>query len=147
MEKIIDFECKGNVVRFYLGKAEMQNYWGDDWDDRPYEHNAGAVYDEFVDGYIDVAFPFRSNVLEPGDDYRYRGNSPYCKEDFKKRHAPCVIVIPEAIVQEDCITSDSYSQYMGSELVERFYFNDPIERITNCKLATVLNIWRKEDTK
>ena len=41
-EEIIDFERKGNVVRFYLGKNGEQ--WGDDWDDAPYEHNAGKVY-------------------------------------------------------------------------------------------------------
>ena len=46
--KIIDFDKKGNVVRFYLGKDDLNDYWGDDWNDVPYEHNAGTVYDEFI---------------------------------------------------------------------------------------------------
>lgn len=143
--KIIDFEKKGNVVRFYLGDDNCDDYWGDDWDDRPYEHNAGTVYDEFVSGHIDVAFPFDCNVLDAESDYRYHGNSPYRKDDFKKRHAPCIIVLPAEIVKEDYCSNDSYSQYLGSQLVERFYFNDPIERIQQCPLATILQFWRKED--
>ena len=43
--KIIDFEIKGNQVKFYLGSDNCDNYWGDDWDDKPYEHNAGEPYD------------------------------------------------------------------------------------------------------
>ena len=45
--KIIDFEKKGNVVRFYYGKDSLKEWYGDDWDDRPYEHNAGEVYHRF----------------------------------------------------------------------------------------------------
>lgn len=36
--KIIDFERNGNIVRFYLGDVNNSNgYYGDDWDDVPYE--------------------------------------------------------------------------------------------------------------
>ena len=84
--KIIDFKKKGNVVRFYLGEETpdwgwtrsdytrngttpdwlkpSDRYYGDDWDDRPYEHNAGQVYEEFIKGYKDVAFDFDDLVLE-----------------------------------------------------------------------------------
>lgn len=24
--------------------SDIENQWGDDWDDRPYEHNAGKPY-------------------------------------------------------------------------------------------------------
>ena len=41
--KIIDFDKKGNVVRFYLGPTNKNDYWGDDWSDKPYEENAGSV--------------------------------------------------------------------------------------------------------
>ena len=57
--KIIDFERKGNVVRFYLIKVDRNDdYYGDDWDDTPYEHNAGSVYDSFVNKIVDVFFPY-----------------------------------------------------------------------------------------
>ena len=83
--QIIDYEKKGNVVRFYLGDAS-KDYWGDDWDDRSYEHYAGTVYDKFVTGLLDVAFPFDCDVLEPADDWKNNGNSPYNKDD-KLAHA------------------------------------------------------------
>lgn len=41
--QIIDMEKKGNVVRFYLGENGKQ--WGDDWNDAPYDCNAGTVYE------------------------------------------------------------------------------------------------------
>ena len=87
---LIDFETKGNVIRFYFGSSE--GYFGDDWDDTPYEHNAGRVYSQFVERTVDVAFPFRYNVLTPEDDWHYHGNSPFCKDDFKANKAPCMII-------------------------------------------------------
>ena len=56
--KIIDWESKGNVIRFILGEDNDIAYWGDDWNDKPFEHNAGSVYSEFVKGYCDISFPF-----------------------------------------------------------------------------------------
>ena len=67
--EIIDIARKGHLVRFYLGKKEREwgytnpnykdykgqtpdwlrpsdIYYGDDWDDAPYEHNAGTPYEE-----------------------------------------------------------------------------------------------------
>lgn len=142
MEKIIDFEKNGNVVRFYIGTSD--DYWGDDWNDCPYEHNAGTVYSAYVTRIIDVAFPFDAKVLEPADDYpAWQGNSPYTKEDMKKRNTPCLIVVPEEIALNDWVY-DSFTKYVGSDNVERFYFNDPVKKIQNCEIATVLKNERKE---
>lgn len=115
--KVIDFVKKGNIVRFFLGektddwgwtnpdykdyKGEtpdwlkpQDEYYGDDWNDAPYEHNAGEVYDEFIKGYIDVAFPFNFAVLEPRDGC---DNSRWCKDDLRDKGVPCIIAkkIPE----------------------------------------------------
>lgn len=138
MDKIIDFEKKGNVVRFYLGDINCKNYWGDDWDDRPYEHNAGTVYSEFVTGYIDVAFPYDCDVLEPADDWRYNGNSPFCKEDFKKRYAPCIVVLPPEIVKENYCDDNNFGKFAGAAGIPKFYFEDLVETIEQCTIATVL---------
>ena len=67
----IDFELLGNVVKFYLGKDDLQEFYGDDWDDAPYDCNAGDVYDEFVSGVREIAFPSNWVLLEPKDDSRY----------------------------------------------------------------------------
>ena len=78
--KVIDWSAKGNVVRLYLGYPDCDGYWGDDWDDAPYEHNAGNVYDEYIVGFMDVATGIGYDVTCPEDLYL---NSPYSKADFK----------------------------------------------------------------
>ena len=82
--KIIDLKKRGNVIRFYCGKDDCDDYWGDDWNDRPYEHNAERVYSEYIEEYIDVAVDMDYHVMEPADDWRYNNNTPFSKEDMKK---------------------------------------------------------------
>ena len=54
--KIIDYEIRGSCVRFYLGKDDDTDYHGDDWNDRPYDCNAGTVFQEYITGYADIVF-------------------------------------------------------------------------------------------
>lgn len=111
--KIVDIARRGNVVRFYLGEKTKDwgwtdkdyknsdgstpdwlepcdRFYGDDWDDAPFEHNAGSVYPWFIKGTKDVAFPFDTMILEPnyGDL-----NSSYCMDDFVDRKAPRLLII------------------------------------------------------
>lgn len=130
---IIDFYKKGNVVRFYIGDT-TQDYWGDDWNDRPYEHNAGGVYDRYVDHIIDIAFPFDCDVLEPQDDWHYRGNSPFCKEDFKKRKAPCIIVVSN---EKDTWNDNCYSECCTSDDVIKFFYGDGLEVFDNLERLVI----------
>lgn len=125
--KIIDFEKKGNLVRFWLGDDDCVNYYGDDWDDAPYEHNAGTVYDEFVKGYVDVVFPFDSLVMEPRDDWKYQNNTPYCKDDMKDRVCPCIVVVDKAVQEKSW--EDSYQYWAASQAkgTHRFFFGDKME--------------------
>ena len=144
--KIIDFSKKGNVVRFYLGeKTEgwgwtnkdykdsngetpdwlkpSDVYYGDDWDDAPYEHNAGSVYGEFVKGHKDVAFGFDDLVLEPCDG---EFNSQFCKDDFAARRTPCVIVVPARLAAERPWSND-YRYWVGNAEVKKYYYGDEME--------------------
>ena len=122
--QIIDFEKKGNVVRFYLGDATA-HYWGDDWNDRPYEHNAGQVYEEFIKGYKDIAFDFDDLVLEPCDG---EWNSPWCKEDMIERRVPCIIVVPKEIIETNFRSwEDRFSYWAQHDGIKRFYFGDILE--------------------
>ena len=129
--KIIDFAKKGNVVRFYLGADDCDDYYGDDWDDTPYEHNAGPVYDRFVEDYVDVVFPFDWIVMQPSEDWHYDGNTPYCKNDMKARHCPCIVAVsgePQKTTWEDSYTYWAASDAPG---VEKFYFGDRINPTEN----------------
>lgn len=84
MTKILDFECFGNIVKLYLGET-VSGIYGDDWNDIPYEHNAGTVYDKFYTDTVEIAFPLSISVFEPCFGY---SNSPYCKKDFLFRKVP-----------------------------------------------------------
>lgn len=143
--KIIDYDKKGNVIRFYLGENKGEwgedDYWGDDWSDRPYEHNAGRVYDEFIKGWIDVAYTFDYYVAEPSDDWAYGGNSPFSKEDMKKRKVPCIVATE--LSEDDWDTSFIKIVGEDSNFIDKFYFNDPVEKIEQCKNLTVLERWDK----
>ena len=143
--QIIDFKRKGNVVRFYLGEKTpdwgwtrpdytrsdgttpdwlkpSDRYYGDDWDDRPYEHNAGQVYEEFIKGYKDIAFDFDDLVLEPCDG---EWNSSWCKDDMVARKVPCIIAVPKEIHQDSW--DDSFASWAGCDGIKKFYFGDILE--------------------
>ena len=120
--KIIDFEKHGDVVRFYLGADDCKDYWGDDWDDAPYEHNAGPVYDEYIKDYIDYVFPFGDFVLEPCDgEY----NSSYSKDHMKNHAIPCIIYVPKRLTK--CLWDGQFNFWKGSPEVMKFYFDDKLE--------------------
>jgi len=143
--EVIDFDKKGNVVRLSLGeKTEdwgwtrpdyvwcgehpdwlkpSDRYYGDDWNDTPYECNAGSVYGEFVKGYIDLAFDFDSLVLEPSDG---EFNSSYCKDDMEARNVPCLIIVPKSVYRDSWDT-DSFKTWVGSDKILKIYFGDDIE--------------------
>ncbi len=116
--KIIDFARKGNVVRFYLGADELESWGGDDWDDVPYEHNAGTVYDEFVQATIDCAVPYDALVLEPANDYGV-SNSPWCKDDMRAGEVPCLLVVPEELGRDSW--RDEFNQWLGHKDVLKIY--------------------------
>ena len=142
--KIIDFEKKGNVVRFYLGeKTEdwgwtrsdytingktpdwlkpSDTYYGDDWDDRPYEHNAGQVYEEFIKGYKDIAFDFDDLVLEPCCGAY---NSSWCKDDMVARKVPCIIAVPKEVYKDSW--DDGFDIWVGADGIKKYYFGDEME--------------------
>ena len=142
--KIIDFEKKGNVVRFYLGEKTEDWGWtnpdylhngkkpdwlkpcespyGDDWNDHPYEHNAGTVYGEFIKGHKDIAFDFDDLVLEPCDG---EWNSPWCKDDMTARNVPCIIVVPKEVVGESWNTDFRY--WVANDNIKKYYFGDELE--------------------
>lgn len=118
--KIIDFERKGNLVRFYLGADDCTDYWGDDWNDAPYDCNAGTVYDEYVKGVMDIVFPFNALVLEPSSNWR--ANTQFSKEDMKNRVVPCVIVVPEKLAATSW--HDQFEDWVGAKDVMKMYFGD-----------------------
>lgn len=112
--EIIDFDQKGNVVRFYLGKNGEQ--YGDDWDDAPYEDNAGTVYDKFIRGTVDVAFDLDADVYAPGG-YEYAN---FTKDGMKNRAYPCISVSLKDFwgYERAVMDSESWNIFFGDTLTE-----------------------------
>ena len=122
--KIIDYDLKGNVVRFYLGKTTVHDYHGDDWNDILNESGCYPVYREYVSGTADIAFPFNALVLDPcSSEFSY--GHRYTKDDMKNRMVPCVIVIPPDIAKTS--SEESFSYWAGCKEALRFYFEDAME--------------------
>ena len=83
---------------FHKGQAELYAFftevslgeqWGDDWDDAPYEYNAGEPYDDVFQGdcriehqVIKVPFYIRHDGydVKMPEDYGY--NSPFAVDDI-----------------------------------------------------------------
>lgn len=82
----------------YFTTQELAQQWGDDWDDAPYEHNAGQPY-EWLERI------YRNGHYEPNPEPRWEidhvavegnfdepcgwtGNSPYCVRDINAAVVP-----------------------------------------------------------
>ena len=141
--RICDWETKGNVVRLYLCAAEdYDDIWGDDWNDAPYEHNAGRVYDEYINGIVDLYFSWNVDILEAEDDWAYQSNSPYSKRMFKDRLAPIFIVY--WLDENEWSWDKCYSRFIGadnSNKVLKFYMGDDIHTVLAGIPKKVLPHW------
>lgn len=120
--KVIDFDIIGNDIEFILGLDECNDYYGDDWDDRPYEHNAGRVYDEFIAGSFIFTLPKGFAVKEACKGYL---NSPYSKIDFRDEKFPFATI--------QCIES-------GAEV--ELFLNTPLKSLD--RLANELYNYNKD---
>jgi hypothetical protein len=120
--KIIDWSTNGNLVRFYLGEDNLDKWWGDDWNDTPYEHNAGTVYEKYVSGTVDVAFPFDWIVSEPCDGHL---NSPWSKEDMMERKVPMLAVLPASGYSWKY--DDNFGAVAAAGDATRFYMGDAFD--------------------
>ena len=68
----------------FFTTQDIEDQWGDDWNDAPYEHNAGEPYTG-KDWKIFTVF-FEVDLLnEPCDDYR---NPFYSVEEINKKKIP-----------------------------------------------------------
>lgn len=72
----------------YFTTQKLEDQWGDDWNDRPYEYNAGYPYDDYENPprwkILNVFFEAGS-LEEPHHGYC---NSPFSVEDINHGAAP-----------------------------------------------------------
>lgn len=140
MPKVIDFELRGNVARFAIGAPNSGDWYGDDWDDAPYEHNAEEVYDKFVTGFLDLSFSFDSYVCEPCTGEL---NSRWRKDDMKAGRVPMVVVVPPAgACDEWGNRMDSFTQAVAAEDAVPVYMGEGVNRVLRdlCRAGVVTSM-------
>ncbi len=102
----------------YFTPLPLNEQWGDDWDDSPYEHNAGRPYDHDNDQKeVDIILiPFAIKNVRPWikfpESYSFGGNSPFSVSDINfgavawifAACKPTSIAIPAGIGIKEFIT-------------------------------------------
>lgn len=71
-------------LAFFTNK-DLKEQWGDDWDDAPYEHNAGYPYDNGDNNHYVISLFFEADLREPNFLHI---NSPYSVEDINNGAIP-----------------------------------------------------------
>jgi hypothetical protein len=66
-DKLLYVETCASLVRFYIGNKATTNYYGDDWNDAPFDCNASPVYNEFISYTVVYKLPENYTVLELSD--------------------------------------------------------------------------------
>jgi len=73
-----------NETAYFTTIQELSDQWGDDWDDAPYEHNAGTPYEygphRDGDEYKILKVKFDGELETPSDIAN--GNSSYSVQDI-----------------------------------------------------------------
>ena len=75
--------CYVKHGKAFFTTQRLKDQWGDDWNDAPYEHNAGEPYTG--KGWKIFTVFFEADLNEPCDDYR---NPYYSVEEINKKAIP-----------------------------------------------------------
>lgn len=124
---LIDFEKKCNQLRLFFGDDEKP--WGDDWDDAPYQHNAGRVYEKFIKDTAVLSFYYDDIVYEPSDDYNFQDVS---KEMMLKKKVPAFVALPVKYREpESYWKCYSFAELLADSYSIPFYFGMTVKEIEN----------------
>ena len=90
-------------VAYFTNNDEQ---WGDDWDDAPYEHNAGTPYEE--EGYeiLKVGFYVSENYFEPCD---YFNGNYFSVEKINSKFIPWLI--PDSIKNKPIFAGETIKDF------------------------------------
>lgn len=124
---LIDFEKKCNQLRLFFGDDEKP--WGDDWDDAPYQHNAGRVYEKFIKDTAVLSFYYDDIVMEPADDFYFQ---EVTKEAMLDKKIAAFIALPVKHREPDSYwKSYSYPDLINNRNAIPFFFGMTIKEIEN----------------
>lgn len=73
--------------------TNWEKQWGDDWDDRPYESNAGTPYDYYIENNKKVPISIKEIFFELPYDVYYETprDTMYSVEDINNHRVPWIV--------------------------------------------------------
>ena len=77
-----------NLITLYFTN-DMEKQWGDDWDDIPYEYNAGEPYEHETDVFSIIVNTNWEDIITPCTEHL---NSPYSVKDINKGIIPWITI-------------------------------------------------------
>lgn len=93
----------------YFTPINLDDQWGDDWNDSPYEHNSGIPYDSYKENeitIIKVPFYFR-DACYPDSNFL---NSPFSVQDINRGRVSWIFLNNE----------NNYDSIYGGDSLEKF---------------------------
>lgn len=128
-----------------------EDAYGDDWDDSPYEHNAGIVYGRYVDYELVIHLGYDTALLFPCDG---TDNSMWCREDMRDDTVPLFVMLDEktsaAYAKDWRLDEFPYAFAIGLRDAHRFYFGDALGDVLgmldkcNAGIARIVKLTRTE---
>ena len=97
------------------------------------------MYDEYVKDTIEIPIQTRLGITTPEDDYVYRGNSPFSKEDFKNG-------VPFMVIGEVSGWSFDYHIEVARPQNVALHYNDPIDEVLEKLSPYTLSGWQNTKT-
>jgi hypothetical protein len=90
----IDPTGKQQCPRVFFTTGDITKEWGDDWNDAPWEHNAGSPYcnQKSADYFVMRIENGDLTSIRTPDEYGHGGNSPYSVEMINKGFCPWLVV-------------------------------------------------------
>lgn len=131
---ILDWERRHGVTRLYLACDPEPGWSGDDWDDAPFEHNAGTVLPGFYTHTADVVADWGHVLLDPSDDWR-TANSRWSKEDMRARRCPILV----AAADPDDLLAAGWPTALAADGAVRVYMGDPWSRLASASGVVVID--------
>jgi len=97
--------CYYDGTFFWFSQRDPKEIFGDDWNDRPHECNAGEPYSEFG--------PFKKIAVDGVElraaSYGYE-NSPFSAQDINEMNIPWVTSSPYADVKFGLLAGTTYEE-------------------------------------
>ena len=113
-----------SILALYFTPCPIMKVWGDDWDDTPYEHNAGTPYSEYKCVMYKMFATDNTEFILPD---RGRDNSAFSVKQINANETPWIIV--DILKKSNKVTHTRINIWAGDiiEQVQKIWRENHIE--------------------